>query len=31
MVIPSNSYKVHYPDGTVDRGVTLLGPMKRKG
>jgi hypothetical protein len=27
----SNSYKVHYPDGTVDLGVTLLGPMKQEG
>jgi hypothetical protein len=28
---PSNTYKVHYPGGTVDLGVTLLGPMKQEG
>ncbi len=31
MAASGNRYNIHYPDGTVERGVTLLGPMKQTG
>jgi len=31
MAAPSNSYNIHYRDGTVEENVTLAGNLKQLG
>jgi hypothetical protein len=31
MDTPSNSYNIHYPDGTIEENVTLVGNLKQVG